>query len=248
MLNEIISAFRTGLTASCLFLLGLLIAACVGLTLAPFIREQWAKAKKMKPLGKAVGLLAVVVAIAYGGAKPPSPVLHNAGADEGINLVSVMSLYDASNNVTKVEVQFIGSNVGIETPISVRNDETENWLELVKINPTVTSDLPTNILRFTVSGNVDGYRFWWVGVNTPAVIVESEGIEITCFAASSHSVQIDWTCEDPNAAEFEVQRRHNAEEEWQTVCVTTDHAFIFEGFTVGETWEWRVITTYEMED
>ena len=218
----------------------LLLAVCVGLTLAPLIREQWAKLRKLRPLEKAVGLVAVVVATVFGGTKP----IQNAGADEGIALVSVAGKYDATNNVTAVEVSFTGHNVTTATPVSVRNDQTENWRELEKIGATVTTDLATNVLAFAVSGDVSTNRFWWVGTETPAVIIESKGIEITHFTASSRAVEIMWTCDDPNATEYVIQRRRKGAAQWETVGVTSSLAFVYVGFTVGETWEWRVSSTY----
>ena len=54
-----------------------------------------------------------------------------------------------------------------------------------------------------------------------------------------------WECDDPNAEVFEVQRRRRGVAEWETVGYTSSRGFIFVGFTVGETWEWRVSATYE---
>ena len=240
MWSDFLTACQAGLTACCLYMLALLLAVCAALTLAPLIREQWAKLRKMRPLEKAVGLVAVAVAIAYGGTKP----VQNAGADEGIALVSVAVEYDATNDVTTVEVKFTGRNVTTATPVSVRNDQTENWRELEKIGATVTTDLATNVLAFAVSGDVSTNKFWWVGTDTPAVIIETTGITITHFAASSSSVQIMWTCDDPNATEYTIQRRRKGAAQWETVGVTSSLAFVYVGFTVGETWEWRVSSTY----
>jgi len=241
MWTDFVKACQAGLTASCLFLLALSLVVCAALTLAPLIREQWAKLRKLRPLEKAVGLVAVVVATVFGGTKP----VLNAGADEGIALVSVAVEYDSMNDVTAVEVKFTGHNVTTATPVSVRNDQTENWRELEKIGATVTTDLATNVLAFAVSDNVSTYLFWWVGTETPAVIIEITGIEITHFAASSSSVQIMWTCDDPNATEYVIQRRRKGAAQWETVGVTSSLAFVYVGFTVGETWEWRVSSTYE---
>ena len=73
-------------------------------------------------------------------------------------------------------------SLGAEVKV-VRNDETENWRELAKIGATVTSDLATNLLAFAVSGNAATNIYWWVGTETPAVIIETKGIEITRFSA-----------------------------------------------------------------
>ena len=122
--------------------------------------------------------------------------------------------------------------------------QTEHWRELVKTGATITTDFTVNTLTFYVAGNEAGMRFWWVGVDLPAVIIETTGITITHFEAVSSFVQIVWTCDDPNAIEFHIQCRHPGDEEWQTVGITTEHNFMHLGFTVAETWEWRVISTY----
>ena len=244
MSSEFLKACQAGLNACVLFMGVLLIAVCVGMTLAPVCRKNWEKLWKLKPLDRAVWILAVAVAIAYGGTKP----VPNAGADEGIALVSVAVEYDETNDVTAVEVKFTGHNVTTATPVSVRNDQTENWRELEKIGATVTTDFSTNLLAFAVAGNVSTNTYWWVGTETPAVIIESKGIEITHFAASSSSVQIMWTCDDPNATEYTIQRRRKDAARWETVGVTSSLAFVYVGFTVGETWEWRVSSTYAEEE
>ena len=235
-----IDAILAGLTASCLFMLLLLLAVCAAFGVRPHLREIWRKFKALKVVERAAVVVGLIAAIAYGGKKP----VQNAGADAGIALVAVAVEFDETNDVTTVEVKFTGHNVTTATPVSVRNDQTENWRELEKIGATVTSDLATNILAFAVSGDVSTNRFWWVGTETPAVIIESKGIEITHFAVSSSSVQIMWTCDDPNATEFAIQRRRKGTAQWETVGVTSSFAFVYVGFTVGETWEWRVTSTY----
>ena len=240
MWSDLAAACRAGLTAVSLFGVAFLLVACAALQLAPTIREQWSKWRMARGLEKTAALVALVAAIAYGGSKP----VQNAGADEGIALAGITAEYDETNDVTAVEVKFTGHNVSTATPVSVRNDQTENWRELEKIGATVTTDLATNVLAFAVAGDVSTNRFWWVGTETPAIIIESKGIEITHFAASSRAVEIMWTCDDPNATEYVIQRRRKGEAQWETVGVTSSLAFVYVGFTVGETWEWRVSSTY----
>ena len=239
MWSEFIAAYQTGLTACCLFIGLLIIAVAFGFTVGPANMALLARFRKMSPLTKSVAIFAVFSSVAYAGYK-----LMRAGADEGIALVSVVSAYDKTNDVSAVEVRFTGNNVTTATPVSVRNDQTENWRELEKIGAIVTTDFATNTLAFAVSGNVLTNAFWWVGTETPAVIIESKGIEITHFAASSRSVEIMWTCDDPNATEYVIQRRRKGAAKWETVGVTSSLAFVYVGFTVGETWEWRVITSH----
>ena len=239
MLNDFISSYQAGLTACCLFIGLLIIAVAFGFTVGPANMALLARFRKMSPLTKSVAIFAVFSSVSYAGYK-----LMRAGADEGIALVSVFSAYDKTNDVSAVEVRFTGNNVTTATPVSVRNDQTENWRELEKIGAIVTTDFATNTLAFAVSGHVLTNAFWWVGTETPAVIIESKGIEITHFAASSRSVEIMWTCDDPNATEYVIQRRRKGAAKWETVGVTSSLAFVYVGFTVGETWEWRVSSTY----
>lgn len=197
----------------------------------------------MQPSERLFWLACVVAATIYGGGKG----VYSAGADAGISLAGITAEYDSTNDVTAVEVSFVGNNVTTSTPVSVRNDATEQWRELEKIGATVTSDLATNILSFAVSGDVSTNRCWWVGTETPAVVIETTGITITHFVASSSFVEMVWECDDPNAEVFEVQRRHKGAATWETVGVTSSLGFLYVGFTVGETWEWRVSATYEEE-
>ena len=235
-----IEAIYAGLVAVCVFAAALFAIACAVVVAWPFVRRLLDRWRRTGALDKTVAIVALAIAIAYGGAKP----VQNAGADEGIALVAVAVEYDATNNLTAVEVSFVGHNVTTATPVSVRNDEKENWNELEKIGATVTTDLPTNVLAFAVAGDVSTNKFWWVGTETPAVIIETTGITITHFNAASSSVEIMWTCEDPNATEYTIQRRRKGAAQWETVGVTSSLAFVFVGFTVGETWEWRVTSTY----
>lgn len=237
-----IEGLYAGLCASCLFFAAMFTAVSVALTVWPLICRVYRKMRRAGALDKVVALVVIGIAVAYGGSKF-TPGSGNAGSDSGINLVKIEAEYDSTNDVTAIKVSFVGNNVGLLTPVFVRNTQTEPWRELEKLDAIITSDLPTNVLSFAVSGNAETNRFWWVGVDTPAVIIETTGIEITYFAASSRFVQIAWTCDDPKATEFTIQRRRRGGQ-WETVGVTSSLAFIYAGFTVGETWEWRVSSTY----
>ena len=247
MPNEpLVSAIQKGLAVSLLYLLAVVVVVFLALTIGPAVRRAVAEAtKKMGKGQRALFLFAAALATMYGGAKHMA--VQNAGADDGIALAGITVEYDETNDVTAVEVSFTGGNVTAATPVWVRNDQAEVWRELVKDGATVTTDLATNVLAFAVTGNVSTSRYWWVGSDTPAVIVETAGITITHFAASSSAVQIEWTCDDANATVFTIQRRHKGGD-WQTVGITSSLAFVYVGFTVGETWEWRVISIYTEGD
>lgn len=230
----LIKAWQSGLTAAALFMLAVTVVALVAFAVAPVVREGWRKWRKRASAGVAVA--ASAFAIIYGGSKGV-----NAGADEGIALVGVTVAYDATNDVTSVAVAWTNGTVTTATPVSVRNAESEQWRELVKIGAAIETGA-TNVLSFTVAGDESAHGFWWVGFDTPAVIVETAGITITNFVATSKSVSIAWTCDATNQQYFTVQRKHPADAEWQVAGdVWTNTTFALSGFTVGETWMWRII-------
>ena len=235
MWNEL----QAGLTAVGVFVSLLFFAGYLAVVIYRACADAFGK---MRPdERKAFALFTAALAF-YAGAKhiilPP-----DAGADEGYSVAEIVADYISSNDVTTVDVKFCGAGVTTNTPVSVRNSVSEEWRELAKSDAAITCDLPTNVLSFVVYGNAETNRYWWVGTDKPSIIVETTGIEIVYFLATSHSVQIAWTCDDPHATEFAIQRRLRGET-WDTVAVTTDTAFEYIGFTVGESWEWRVISTY----
>lgn len=233
----LIKAWQSGLTAAALFMLAVTVVALVASAVAPMVREGWRKWRKRASAGVAVA--ASAFAIIYGGSKGV-----NAGADEGIVLVGVTVAYDPTNDVTSVAVAWTNGTVTTATPVSVRNAESEQWRELVKIGAAIETGA-TNVLSFTVAGDESAHVFWWVGSDTPAVIVETAGITITDFVATSKSVSIAWTCDDEKAAVFAIQRRRRGTTTWETVGTTTEYSFTFSGFTVDKSWGWRIISTYE---
>ena len=233
-----------GFTAACLFCAALLFGVGLLAVIVPRIRDAVRKLRKRKVEAAALGVVLAAL-VYYGGAKQLSV---NAGADDGIVLAGVNVDYDSTNDVTAVAVLFTSGNVTVDTPVSVRNSESEEWRELVKHNAEVTTDLATNALTFVVWGNPATNSFWWVGSDLPAVIIESKGIEITRFLATSKYVEIYWTCDDPKAKSFSIQRRLKGASEWETVAETALLGFRREEFTVGRSWEWRVKAEYPAEE
>ena len=205
-------AFMSGFTAALLFMAAGVLAFLAVAAAARLLRDPWRRFRKFGKFDKVVVLVGLSIFAYHGGAK----YVVNAGADAGIALVGVSAEYDPTNNVTSVDVEFTGSNVTADTPVSVRNAESETWRELVKYDATVTSDLATNVLSFAVSGDETTNLYWWVGVDAPGVVISSEGITITHFEATSHCVEIAWTCDDTNATEFAVQWRLKGETGWVT--------------------------------
>ena len=169
--------------------------------------------------------------------------VNDFGADDDLGVVAVQAHYDSTNDLTHVRVSFTNSAVTTDTPVHVRNFEASPWTLLEKLMATVTVDMPTNYLDFAVSGNEDGRLHWWVGNDTPAVIIESTGILVTQFEARSHYVLIAWSCDDPRVTMYEVQMRLKGDGDWSTVAETADTLHVHYGFYLDRNTEWRVIST-----
>ena len=235
-----IRAFPGGFTAACLFCAALLFGVGLVAVVAPRVRDAVRRMRKRKLESVALGVVLAAL-IYYGGAKQSGV---DAGADDGIELAGVAVEYNSTNDYTSVWVYYTAGTVTVDTPVSVRNAASEQWRELVKQNAEITTDLSTNILSFTAWGNAATNRYWWVGTETPAVIIESEGITLTHVEATSHRMRFDWTCDDPRATTFQVQSR-KAGGQWETRFTTPFLSATVTGFFVGEDREWRVIAEYE---
>lgn len=239
-------AFAAWVTAGGLLVLAGLLVACLVACLAKWFgsaRAVLLRAKKLlvPPWHDLVFIAFLAVFTIHGGGK----AVVNVGHDDGIVIVGLYANF--TNDTTAIEVYFTGSGVTVSTPVSVRNSPTEEWRELLKYNATITTDFTTNCLAFATLGDATTNRMWWVGYNTPAVIVEEAGIEIVSYLATSRSVEFGWSCDDAHATVFEVQRRHPGDAQWETVVTTSATSYRYDGFTIGESWEYRVISTYTKE-
>lgn len=207
----------------------------------------WALSPDVKAWIKRRGKLHLVFIVAAvsgfilsAGKKP----VQNAGADAGIDLVGIYVEYDSTNNCTLGAVGYTAGMVYTTTPIAVRNHEWEEWREL-SLSYAMIIGGATNSLSFVCAGNETTNKYWWVGVNRPDVNVETRGIELTRFVATSRAVHFEWTCDNTNATEYVIERRHHATAEpWMAICHTSATNATIIGFTVGESWDYRISSTY----
>lgn len=214
-----------------------------------FMGNLFGTFKRFGSINSIIFCLFAIPAIIYGGSKR-KPVQH-PGGDEDLRVVGIYA--SATNEVTEagvtntwteIDVDFLGTGVTTDTPVHVRMSETNEWTELTKIEPTVLIDLTTNNLHFCASGDLTKYPWWWVGDDTPAIHVETVGITLVSFIASSHSVAIEWTCDDPKATEFEVQVMDGESRSWSTLMKTSERAVLVQGFFIDRITRWRIISTY----
>lgn len=241
--------FQIVLMYACLSVLAVIAVIALAVLADKCVRRIFGSFRNIGFLSSVAVCLFTIPMIIYGGSKR-RPVQH-PGGDEDLRVVGIyasatneVTAAGATNTWTEIDVDFIGTGVTIATPVHVRMSETNEWTELTKIEPTILVDLQTNNLHFCANGDLTKYPWWWVGEDTPAIRVETVGITLVSFVASSHSVAIEWTCDDQKATEFEVQIMDGASRNWVTILKTSDRAVAIQGFFIDRTTRWRITSTY----
>lgn len=246
-----IEAIQAGLTACCLFGLVLLLLICAAIVIAPFVREQWAKARKIKPLEKAVAFVAIAAAIAYGGSKN---IVSRFSSDAGI-VVTAATINVATNetDATTLAYSYTGTN-DVALPLWVRQSVSNEWAHLGEAwtfdGRTYANG--TNTVNYSVAppaSNVVPFAMYYVGNDPPPVeIVESGGVKILGLAMSSKAVTITYAV-DGNVLRGKTGQLHvercGADNIWLDLYATNHTATVTNtitghGFFVGNTTKWRV--------
>lgn len=234
-----VHAFHIVIMWACLALLAVIVLAATAPWFAARLREFFG-----------VGLIFAGVAVGFiyvGSTKH----VTNAGADSGISLAYIDV---ATNDVPDTVVTVAYTNgVTASTPVWVRDKVTDRWTELEKNDASIASSNGVNYLTFTVPGtNYLQSTYWWVGSDTPPVVVESSGIEIVSFVCTSRRCDVSFTCSDPNCTAFKLQDSDDGEE-WHDAAEiqapgafnpATVHQISASGFFVGRTRYWRVFSSY----
>lgn len=253
-LAQIAVLARDYLATGLFWVLGILLVALACLLLGHQARRLVRFLKTLPPFARVVVVTGLVIFTIHGGTK-----VSNPGHDDDIDLAGIFveAVHEevssgVTNTYTEIDVRFTGSNVDESTAVSVRLSSTNEWTELVKIDPVLlNSDSVTNSLLFRVEGDVTRHPQWWVGDDKPAIVVETQGIVITDFTATSKSVGVRFTCDDEKATIFHLQTRRLGSLTWQTVASVErgdEMMMYYEGFTIGESREWRVMTEYTEGD
>lgn len=247
-MSEFVQQFQSVLMVAC----GIALAVCLFclflFAAAPTVCDAVRRFLSLSAVQRIVVAIVIVGFAQYGATKGLGRV-RNEGSDEGLQVVGVYTgatnIVDAvsgeTNRYTAVEVWYLGSGVTTTTPVSVRDAIDEDWTELAKTDAGYGTEGTTNKMTFIAAGDYASKMFWWIGTDTPAKIVESVGITITEFTVASKFVKISWTCDTPGISTFTVQRRLAGTQAWESVATTSDSTFIYMGFTVDRTWEWRVV-------
>ncbi len=247
-MSEFAHQFQSILLAVCVFALAVSLFC---LFLFAVVPRTWEAVRRFLSLSAIERILVgtVIVGFVHYGATKGIGRVQNEGSDDGLQVVGVYAgatnivdgVTGATNRYTAVEVWYLGSGVTTSTPVSVRDAIDEDWTELTKNDAGYGTEGTTNKMTFISAGDYASKRFWWIGTDTPAKIVESVGITITEFTVASKFVRISWTCDTPGVSTFTVQRRLAGTQAWESVATTSDTTFIYMGFTVDRTWEWRIV-------
>lgn len=222
------------------------------------LSEAWAQYRKLGAFGQALIAVFFCGLAHYGATKGFwQPVQHGGGDDQ----LTVCGIYTATSNdvvevagqtVTNqlplVRVEFFGAGGTVDTPVSVRPSETNQWTQVAKLEPIkLYQDGVTNILEFVTETDYSTIAYWWFGNDLPAIVVTEEGIEIRQFVVTTKQVYFAWMCGEREAEHFYIQRKETTSKDWVTVAtVPARYGVVNEAtidcFTVDKTYDWRIMT------
>lgn len=243
---------------------GLAVMLAVAAWLSPagrFVRHAmadcWARFRGLGAFGQLVVALCFVGAWQYGSTKGFWGRVQHDGGDD---ILTVTGIYTAvsnvvdetvspplTNQVPMVRVEWLGNGGTEETPVSIRASETNEWTELVKLDPVVTQEGITNVLTFVAETNYSHVAFWWFGTDLPAIIVTEEGIEIRVFQVTAKEVHFEWVCGETEATEYVIYKKTKDDADWVIVArvpavVGGVNRWTGQMFTVDRDTDWKIVT------
>jgi len=256
-ISEIYALYQQLLLVVCCAALVAIGVALAFAAFAPLWSELWKKWLRLDGFGKYVAVIGLALATLHGGSKGFWYPVRNGGADEGIGLVGIYTAVSnqvvevsgevVTNRIPMVAVMWTNGTVTASTPVSYRASETNDWTEVEKNSPEITTMGITNILQFVVSEDLSSYAMWWAGKDLPATIITSSSIDITAYVETAEYIRIEWTCSQPLATEFSVFNKRREESEWRLVGTTGNKWIQVSGFLIGADSDWKITSTY-LED
>lgn len=207
-----------------------------------------------------VSLTVMFCGLVYVGATKMQSLIGHTGADEGIVLAAVEAEVvgeevspGITNFYTEVSVGYTQGTLTEDIPFLGRDTDEEPWGEMEKRNVTFYGDSVTNWMFFTVNGKAPvEYRQLWIGLDPPDVHVVTEGVKLEHFRVTPTSVEIHWSCDDARCVSFDVYRRKVDKDrrplsDWELVESGVEgDSWLWDGvFTIGDSWEYRISSTYQ---
>lgn len=247
-----VCAYSAGAGAVAMFAVAIWMSP-LGKSLRSVASDVWIRFRRLGAFGQVVVAVGIAICVQRGSAKW-SPV-QNGGGDPSLQVVGIYTQVSnvvdetvsppVTNAVPMCRIEYFGEATA-DVPVSVRAAETNEWSEVVKIDPVVTQEASTNVLTFTCETNLSHYAYWWFGVDKPAIIVTEEGIEIRSVSIGTRSVSFTWVCEEASASEFIIRKRQVGSSYWEEVGrVTATHGierWTGKLFTVDKDCEWQIVT------
>lgn len=251
------SAFENGCMAFCMWTLLALVAFAV-LCATGALRDLIAKWTRLGRVDKAFIILAAAFMTLTGATKGINwSRVYEGGADTGISLVGIYTGISnevvtaggvtTTNEIPMVMYMWTGSGASQNTKVSYRFSDTNYWKAVTKTRIETGAEGVTNWVMFATAQNLSNFRYWWLGEDTPAVVITTIGIDITGFSAHGSGVTISWTCEDPRATTFKVLRKLTTDNSWIECGTTYEHTYVVNGFFLDKEWQWCVTSDF-LED
>lgn len=240
--------------------LAVLVAVVVFRKFAPLWEEIWRKWLHLDGFGRVIVVVGFCLATMYGGSKGFWGRVQHDGGDDILTVTgiytAVSNVVDTSvtpavtNHVPMVRVEWLGNGGTAYTPVSIRESETNEWKEIVKLDPVVSIEGVTNVLQFVAETNYANVAYWWFGVDKPAIVVTEEGIEIREFWVTTRKVHLAWVCGETEATSFVIRRREQGNADWEDVAAVPAQYGVVNSwtghlFTVDKTYDWMIQTTIQ---
>lgn len=249
-----------------LSLLGLAITLCGLLMASSFGRAMRDGLKRCSEMFLRNGKVCRVVLLAffcgivqYGATKGFWGRVRSGGGDNELQVVGIytamsndVQVVDGGESITNkiplVRVEWLGNGGSVDTPVSIRETQTNEWAEIEKIEPIEQfTEGATNVLQFATTTNYSSVAYWWFGTELPAIIITEEGIEIREFKVTTKAVYFSWVCGETEATSFIVQRKELRKSEWESMAevpaiVGRVNSVTIPCFSVDKTYDWRIIT------
>lgn len=244
--------------------IGAVASLAVALWLSPLgveareaLSRAWTRYRQLGALSQIVLAMFIVLVAHYGATKGFwGRVQHDGGDDiltvTGIytgvtNVVDETVSPPTTNQLNLVRVEWLGNGGTAYTPVSIRASQTNEWGEIVKIDPVVSVEGITNVLVFVAETNYSHVAYWWFGEDRPAIVITEEGIEICEKNIGTKEVYFKFVCGEREATEFVLWRKRLTDADWtETARIPAEYGKVQEFrvrlFTVDETHDWKITT------
>lgn len=236
--------------------LALMLGWLLWLGIRDQIKAFW---RGLERIGKLIVCVGIAVFALYGGSKGFWNRVKSGGGDEPFQVTGIYTAVSnevdetvsppITNRINLVRIEWLGTGATEDTPVSIRESETNEWVEVGKLEPVErTMEHGTNVLQFVTVRDFGKVAYWWFGTDRPAIIITEEGIEIRAVVITTREVHFEFICGEAAATEFEICRKELNTQDWEVVGTVHGRygeilSWTGRMFTVDRTYDWIIRST-----